>query len=69
MEADLTEVCERLLVTEKQAARLLGICERKLWDMRHDGLIPYLRVGRSIRYSISDLENWIAAKRQVGVAQ
>ena len=58
----------RLLLTPRDAARALSISERTLWALSQPrGPIPVVHVGaRSIRYSVSDLEAWVAEQRQRG---
>jgi excisionase family DNA binding protein len=53
-----------LAVSERTAARMLEISERKLWQMRHDGEIPFVRLGCSIRYVVDDLRTWLERQRQ-----
>ena len=50
----------RVLLTEDEAARALAISPRALWQLRHDGDVPFVALGRSIRYRPSDLETWVA---------
>ncbi len=50
---------DTMLVSERVAARLLSISERKLWEMRMQGLIPHVRFGRAVRYDPVDLKKWI----------
>ena len=50
---------ESLLLTEKEAASLLRISPRKLWEIRMQGQIPFIRFGRAIRYSRDELTSWI----------
>jgi len=59
---------EKLLVSSKTAARMLSVSPRKFWGMtfEDDPGVPYVRVGRLVRYSVSDLEKWIAQRRQGG---
>jgi hypothetical protein len=38
------------LLTEKQQAARLRICERHLINLRAKRLIPYIKLGRSVRY-------------------
>jgi excisionase family DNA binding protein len=50
---------ERLL-TQKEVARQLGISGRTLERHRVTGTGPrWLRLGRLVRYRISDLEEWV----------
>jgi excisionase family DNA binding protein len=51
----------QLLVDTHGACELLAISPRSLWQLTKDGAIPCRRLGRSVRYSIRDLEAWIAA--------
>jgi predicted DNA-binding transcriptional regulator AlpA len=55
----------RLLLTARDAARALAVSERTLWGLTQPrGPIPCVRVGaRSVRYSVADLEHWIAQQR------
>ena len=55
-----------LLLTPRQAAERLGISERTLWQLKADGEIPFLRIGRLIRYSLVDLEKWVEDRSQGG---
>jgi len=59
---------ERLLITPREAAKLMSISERTLWTLTHKRDLPYVRIGRSIRYSPSDLVGWIEKNKTVGRA-
>ena len=58
---------KRLLLTSRQAAEALQISERKLWSMKASGEIPHIRLGRSVRYPVSDLQRWIDERKTGGV--
>ncbi|MBC8468885.1 MAG: helix-turn-helix domain-containing protein [Planctomycetes bacterium] len=47
------------LVKCGEAAAYLGICERKLWELSKDGRIPSVRIDRSVRFDIADLDAFI----------
>lgn len=49
----------KLLVTSREAARMLSICERTLWTLTNTGLLGAVRIGRSVRYAVTDLEAYI----------
>lgn len=50
---------ERLAVPARQVAELLSISERHVWTLDSSGRIPApSRLGRSVRWSISELEAW-----------
>ena len=38
------------LMTEKETAAYLRIKPRQLFNWRMDGLVPYIRIGRAVRY-------------------
>ena len=48
------------------AAARLAISERKLWELQNAGKIPVVREGRMVRYLVSDLDEWISARRSGG---
>lgn len=52
-----------LLVTAVRAAEMLGIGQRTLWSLTDAGDLPCVRIGRSVRYSVADLETWIDRQR------
>ncbi len=51
------------LLTTREAAGVLRVSERTLWTLTHDGEIPSVRVGRSVRYDQDDLSTWINAQK------
>jgi len=44
------------LLNAKDAAKLLAISERTLWTLTKNATIPSIKLGRSTRYRVSDLE-------------
>src|SRR5450432_1534673 len=53
----------KLSYTEKEVANLLGIRIRTLQQWRMLGRGPlYRKLGRAVRYPVSDLERWILAQ-------
>lgn len=52
------------LMDEKIAAPLLGLSVRPLQNDRVTGRlrIPYVRVGRAVRYRPADLRRWVDAR-------
>jgi len=63
-----TRVPDRqLLLTPRQAAQTLQISERKLWGMKASGEIPHVLLGRSVRYPVADLQQWIEEQKTGGV--
>ncbi|MCA9055773.1 MAG: helix-turn-helix domain-containing protein [Planctomycetaceae bacterium] len=53
------------LLTEQEAAEVLNVSARTLWQLRSDGRIPCVRIGRAVRYDVDDLRLFIEeAKRR-----
>ncbi len=50
------------LLTEKEAAQILGVQPQSLavWRLRREKL-PFLKIGRLVRYRREDIERWIVA--------
>lgn len=52
------------LLSEKDAARILGCSIFKLQkDRRIGSPIPYIKIGRSVRYKLEDIESYIDQHR------
>ena len=56
-----------ILLTEAEAAACLRICARSLRKARADGKLHYILIGRSVRYSIEDIDLFIATSRKVQI--
>jgi len=56
---------EKLLLNSRQAAEALGVSERTLWSLSFtQKALPHVRIGRSIRYTIKDLDTFINNHRE-----
>ena len=54
------EPAQRLLVSIREAAALLSISDRMLWTLTAPrGPITSIRLGRSVRYSVGHLREWV----------
>jgi len=55
---------EQILLTPREAAKVLSICERTLYSLTVPrGDIPVIRVGKNIvRYAVDDLKEWANKK-------
>ena len=61
----MTTTQDKQLVTETETARILGVSIGGLRKWRHEGTGPkFIKLGRLVRYSVTDLETWLAAHRQ-----
>jgi len=59
------QTLEPMLLTPRQAARVLSISERTLWGLTKSGDIPAVRFGgRNVRYSPDDLRAWIQRRSE-----
>ena len=47
-----------ITVSEVQAAELLGISSRTLYEWRRQGIVPCIRIGSRILYSVDRLRAW-----------
>ena len=59
----LKDDIEPRLLTSRQTALYLSISERKLWSLTNENRIPCIRIGRAVRYSVTDLNSWIESQR------
>lgn len=61
---------EKHLLNDEEAAAYIGVRPQTLRDWRHHQRygLPYVRVGRLIRYRLTDLQTWIES-RLVGAAE
>jgi excisionase family DNA binding protein len=57
------EMEEITLLSEKQAAKSLGVSTVTLWRWRKDRKINFHRLGNLVRYSVADLKAFMASKR------
>lgn len=44
------------LLTEKKLAEHLMICRRQLYNWRMAGIIPYLKLGKAVRFRLTDVQ-------------
>jgi excisionase family DNA binding protein len=49
-----------LLLTAREAAHALAISERTLWGLTQRGEVQVVRIGRSVRYAVAELERYVA---------
>ncbi|MCY2953426.1 MAG: helix-turn-helix domain-containing protein [Planctomycetota bacterium] len=48
-----------LLLTAREAAKALSVCEKTLWTLTKRGELRVVRIHRSVRYTLSDLQAFI----------
>jgi excisionase family DNA binding protein len=54
---------QMLLLTAKQAAKMLSISERMLWTLTDTGEIQCVRIRRAVRYAFGDLQKYVESHR------
>jgi len=55
---------ERLLISPKDAAKLMCISERTLWTLTATGKLPCVKIGKIKRYAVRDLNIFITQQTQ-----
>lgn len=55
---------DRLAVTYHEAAKSLGVCERAVWQLVKDGELRAVRIGRSVRIPVKELNQFVADRSQ-----
>jgi excisionase family DNA binding protein len=51
------------LLRPREAAQWLKISERTLWSLTQRGELPAVRIGRSVRYDLTDLVAFVEARK------
>ena len=44
------------LMTENEVSAYLHVCRRSLFNWRKAGLIPYIKLGKSVRFRVNEVE-------------
>jgi hypothetical protein len=44
------------LMTDKEVSAYLHVCRRSLFNWRKAGLIPYIKLGKAVRFRINEVE-------------
>jgi excisionase family DNA binding protein len=52
--------CEKLAVSAAEAARLLSLSERKVWELKSRGVLKFLRVGRRVLFPMEGLRSFLS---------
>ena len=53
-----------MLISEREAARLLGVSPRTVFTLRQGGRLPCVHIGASVRYDIVDIRAFIATAKK-----
>ena len=49
-----------LMVTYGEAGEMLGVCSRVVWQLVKDGRLNAVKIGRSVRIPVPELERFVA---------
>lgn len=66
----MNESTSPLALRPREAAKVLGISPRLLWQLTKDGKVPCVRVGggkrRTVLYPLADLQAWLSREANAG---
>lgn len=62
----LTPAAAPLLLTTRQVASALQLCEKSIWQLSKDGRLHPIRLGRAVRYSREDMLALIESAKIAG---
>ena len=67
MEANYQGTTSRaLVVNQARAAEMLDTTVWQLWKWRTEGKLHAIKMGKSVRFAVSDLESFVDAHREGG---
>jgi excisionase family DNA binding protein len=52
----LSKTTNYQLMTDKEVSTYLNVCRRSLYNWRKAGLIPYIKLGKSVRFRVNEVE-------------
>lgn len=61
----ISEISQRRLLTTKEAAVYLTLCEREIYNMIANRQLPSVRHGKRLMIDIKDLEQWIKDRKEL----
>lgn len=61
-----TQTIAPLLLTPRDAAKVMSLSERTLWTLTQRGELPAVWIGRAKRYAVTDLAAWIDSQKAAG---
>ncbi len=60
-----TSAAAALLISQDEAARLLGVCSNTVANLRRRGLIGSVKIGARRMYILDDLREFVQRRREV----
>jgi excisionase family DNA binding protein len=55
---------EKLLLRPTEAAEVIGLGRSKMYELLAKGIVPSIRIGKSVRVSVAALRNWVEQQEQ-----
>ena len=59
----LPSIVSRRLLTDRQAAEYLNLCSRSIHNLVSRKMLPSLKIGRSRRFDVADLDRLIESRK------
>lgn len=63
--SSIMDFAKEALLTVKEVAGLIGVSERTVWKLTHEGRLQSIRIGRAVRYRLADVNQMIETNRRV----
>jgi len=57
------------LLDISQLSEIINIKKQTIYDWTHKGLIPYVKVGRLLRFDLNDIERWLKSNKHTKVSR
>jgi len=54
------------LLTPQEIAEVLGVQPSTIYQWTHQGYIPYIKIGKFVRFKEKDVEKWVERKANNG---
>ncbi len=55
---------DKLLLRPLEAADILAVSKSKIYELLSSGVIPSVRIGKSIRIPADELRKWVSSRTQ-----
>lgn len=55
---------EKLLLRPTEAAEVIGLGRSKMYELLAKGIVPSIRIGKSVRVPVAALRNWVEQQEQ-----
>lgn len=62
-EPSLVSSLPNRMLTAEEVATYLGVPKQRIYALTHTHEIPYHKIGRSVRFNIRDIDDWLEAQR------